>query len=71
MINIKDLLEIEHMSLHKSKYFSYCCIVKNGIAEVFSIEVWGKTFYIPRKLRKLTRHKKRFIIKNRINAEKE
>ena len=60
MINIKDLLEIEHISLHKSKYFSYFCIVKNGIAEVFSIEVCDKTFYIPQKLRKWTRHKERF-----------
>ena len=57
MINIDWLLKTKHIKCHGNKYFQFCCISENGISEPCSIRIFGKRFEIPRKLRKLLRHK--------------
>ena len=59
MINIDELKKTKHYRIYGNKYFGLSWLVKNGISELVSIRLFGKSFSIPCKLRKLTRHKER------------
>ena len=60
MINIDELKKTKHYRICGNKYFGWSWFVKNGVSELVSIRLFGKSFSIPHKLRKFTRHKERF-----------
>lgn len=60
MIDIEKLLKAKHIKICGNKYFSWSCLVENGISELELIRIFGKRFLLPHKLRKWTRHKERF-----------
>jgi hypothetical protein len=47
MINIEKLLKSKHIKVCGNRFFGYSCIVENEISRLYSITLFGKSFYLP------------------------
>ena len=57
MIDIEKLNNAAYVEIKRNRFFGFSRTCKNGVGELFSIEIFEKSLILPKFIRKLSKHK--------------